>query len=178
MSKEIARESGPVVFRSYHFLSCGSGFILFLPPAPHAFVFHARAPWAACCPHPLHLSQLAGLRFRQHSLRAAGWLLCLTSLLAKLQLDGMWCLDTICWNCLVGESSGARSFSQLRSKLTHQRLDSWTGPRPSLWGRGQQWCFMGQHHVPCELPVSTSLGLDPPRTVATPSIAPQPAEEP
>ena len=116
------------MFRSYHFLSCGSGFILFLPPAPHAFVFHARAPWAACCPHPLHLSQLAGLRFRQHSLRAAGWLLCLTSLLAKLQLDGMWCLDTICWNCLVGESSGARSFSQLRSKLTHQRLDSWTGP--------------------------------------------------
>ena len=116
------------MFRSYHFLSCGSGFILFLPPAPHAFVFHARAPWAACCPHPLHLSQLAGLRFRQHSLRAAGWLLCLTSLLAKLQLDGMWCLDTICWNCLVGESSGARSVSQLRSKLTHQRLDSWTGP--------------------------------------------------
>lgn len=92
-------------------------------PCPSCLCLHARAPWVACCHHPLHLSQLAGLRFR-----AAGWLLCLTSLLAKLQLDGMWCLDTICWNCLVGESSGARSFSQLCSKLTHQRLDSWTGP--------------------------------------------------
>lgn len=115
------------MFRSYHFLGCGSGCILFLPPAPHAFVFHARAPWVACCHHPLHLSQLADLRCRQHSLRAGGWLLCLTSLLARLRFDGMWCLDTICWNCLVGESSGAGSFSQLWSKLTHQRLDSWTG---------------------------------------------------
>ena len=95
------------LFRSYHFPSCGSGFILFLPPAPHAFVFHARAPWVARCHHPLHLSQLAGLRCRQPTLRASGRLLCLTSLLARLQLGGMWCLDTICWSCLVGESSGA-----------------------------------------------------------------------
>ena len=95
------------LFRSYHFPSCGSGFILFLPPAPHAFVFHARAPWVARCHRPLHLSQLAGLRCRQPTLRASGRLLCLTSLLARLQLGGMWCLDTICWSCLVGESSGA-----------------------------------------------------------------------
>lgn len=46
------------------------------------------------------------------------WLCWVTSLLARLRPDGMWCLDTICCNCLVGESPDAgASHSCVRSLL-------------------------------------------------------------
>lgn len=68
------------------------------------------------------------------------WLHCVTSLLARQRLNGMWCLDTICWNCSVGESEVlelSHSCVQ-RWEKTHQKLDGWV--------RVVHLCPLSSHH--------------------------------
>lgn len=95
--------------------------ILFLPPAPHAFACCARAPWVACCHHPLHLSQLAGQRRCQHRRRLAA--LCdLTAGKAAAQ----WYVVSRhhLLELLGGRKRSAGTFSQLCSEVGKDSLEA------------------------------------------------------
>lgn len=110
-----------VLFASHHCLGCSSALILFLPPAPHAFACCARAPWVACCHHPLHLSQLAGQRRCQHRRRLAA--LCdLTAGKAAAQ----WYVVSRhhLLELLGGRKRSAGTFSQLCSEVGKDSLEA------------------------------------------------------
>lgn len=59
------------------------------------------------------------------------WMLCrVTSLLARRWPRGMWCLDTICWNCLVAKAA-MRGVSHSAVQRWNRFIRGWTG-RPVI----------------------------------------------
>lgn len=110
------------------FLSSWFRLHLISPPCPSCLRLPCQSSVGGLLSSPSAPVPISGLEMPPTQL-GNWWLAAVPDLIAG-KAEGsmvMWCPEHHLLELLGGESSDAGSFSQLCSKLTHQRLDSWTG---------------------------------------------------